>query len=119
MPIAYEFHASYGGVTYPLRADFDEAYRDIAPGSVVEFTVLRDLFTDGTLSLYDSCANSYWYLSNWTAEFRSHVDIEIFANSLKLRALHGAEYRLIPLLRRLRQALRKPHPEGQGPPASH
>jgi CelD/BcsL family acetyltransferase involved in cellulose biosynthesis len=116
-PIAYEFHAKYGGVTYPLRADFDENYRELSPGSVVEYTVLRDLFKEQRVMLYDSCANNYWYLSNWTSEYRTHSDIEIFGKGWKSRCLHAVEYRLIPLLRYCRDHLNM-RPSNETIPAS-
>lgn len=107
-PIAYEFHVCYRGVTYPLRADFDESARELSPGSVVEFEALKDIFDDGSITLYDSCANDYWYLNNWTDERRIHHDILVYASGLRPRCLHALEFRLIPALRRTRSVFAGP-----------
>ena len=117
-PIAYELHLRYAGTTYPLRADIDEGFRDLSPGSVVEATALRQLFEEGAVELYDSCANDYWYLSNWTTEYREHLDIEIFGKSLRGNAVYLFEYRVVPVLRAIRDKLRKPTASAM-PPASH
>jgi CelD/BcsL family acetyltransferase involved in cellulose biosynthesis len=119
-PIAYEFHARYGGVTYPLRADFDERFRELSPGSVVEYTALRESFEEGAMKLYDSCANDYWYLSNWTDQVRVHFDIEVFGRGLKPRLAHAAEFHIVPLARRWRAKLRgKAQDDPAQPAASH
>ena len=100
-PIAYEFHATYNGITYPLRADFDDAWKNLSPGSVLEYTAIKTLFEEGKIQLYDSCANDYWYLSNWISDTRVHGNIEIFSHGLKPNLLHAVEYKLIFILRRL------------------
>jgi CelD/BcsL family acetyltransferase involved in cellulose biosynthesis len=118
-PIAYEFHARYRGTTYPLRADFDEGHRDLSPGSVVEYTALRDTFEEGGIHLYDSCANDYWYLGNWTEEMRVHYDIEIFRGSLKAWLAYLLEYRVAPLARAWRGKLRRTAADDGAPKSSH
>jgi CelD/BcsL family acetyltransferase involved in cellulose biosynthesis len=119
-PIAFEFHARYGGVTYPLRADFDERFRELSPGSVVEYTALRESFEEGAMKLYDSCANDYWYLSNWTDEVRVHFDIEIFGRGPRAWLAHAAEFHIVPLARQWRDRMRgKPEENPAQPAASH
>lgn len=102
VPVAYEFHVIFDGVVYPLRADFVEEYRKYSPGSILEYTAIKTLFTEGGASQYDSCADNYWYLNNWTDEMRKQYDVEVFANGIKPTVLHLLEYRAIPLLRRIR-----------------
>lgn len=104
--IAYELHVRGGGVTYPLRADFHESWRQLSPGSVLEYRALEAIFADPTVQTYDSCADNYWYLNNLTDEARIAYDAEFYPRRLKAQALFALEYGVLPPLRRLRSLLR-------------
>lgn len=103
--VAFEFHLVHGDVVYPLRADFDENYRKISPGSVLEYTALKALFEEKNVSQYYSCADNYWYLNNWTNDVRKHFDVEVFASGIKPFMIHALEFRIIPLLRVAREKI--------------
>jgi CelD/BcsL family acetyltransferase involved in cellulose biosynthesis len=106
-PVAFEYHLGFHGVVYPVRADYDDGHRMISPGSVLEYTALKSLFENQDAQEYYSCADDYWYLSNWTNEMHKHITIEIFADSWKASILHILEYVLIPKLRILRDKIYK------------
>ncbi len=108
-PVAYEIHLIFDGVVYPLRADYDESFKQYSPGSILEYTALKALFDENTVSVYDSCADNYWYLNNWTSEFRRLFNIEIFNDSFKSLLLYHLEFGVIPLLRVMRDKLKKHH----------
>lgn len=99
-PVAFELHIVCDDVVYPIRADYDEAFKAFSPGSVLEYSALKSLFEQGQYRQYYTCADDYWYLSNWTHNYRNLCSIELFGDSLKLRLLYFAEYRLIPLIKR-------------------
>lgn len=99
VPVAYEFHLVFDGVVYPLRADYHQGYKEYSPGSILEYTALRTLFDEKKVTKYDSCADNYWYLNNWTDEMRKQFDIEVFPNGLKSFSLYAMEYYVIPLFR--------------------
>lgn len=99
-PVAFELHLAFDGVVYPIRADFDNAYRSHSPGSVLEYTILRHLFESGSASEYYTCADDYWYLSNWTVDYREHCTVESFGRSPRLRWLYFLEYSVIPWVKR-------------------
>lgn len=101
-PIAFEFHLNYKGVVYPVRADYDESFGDLSPGSVLEYNILKTLFAEGRCREYNTCGHTYNYLMNWSTETKKHVDFEIFRRRYKTYALHFLEYTSIPLLKRLR-----------------
>ncbi len=101
-PIAFEFHLNYKGVVYPVRADYDESFGDLSPGSVLEYNILKTLFAEGQCREYNTCGHTYNYLMNWSTETKKHVDFEIFRRRYKSYALHFLEYMSIPLLKRLR-----------------
>ena len=105
-PVAYELHIVYRGRIYPIRADFDERYRRLSPGSVVEYAALKGMFEGDYADVYFSCAGDYRYLRHWTDERVQFCDIEVFSSSLKSYALFWFEYRVMPLVRVVRRWLR-------------
>lgn len=98
-PIAYELHLRQGTVTYPLRADFDEAYQSISPGSVLEATIIQNLFDTTGIELYYSCGITYRYLMRWTDQTVKHNMVEIFAPRFLSKLGYHLEYGLMPILR--------------------
>ena len=100
--VAYEFHVIFDGISYPLRADYDERYKALSPGSILEYTILKSFFDEKSVSLYDSCADDYWYLRGWSDERRQQYDMEVFGDGLTARLLYLIEYGLIPMLRKTR-----------------
>lgn len=106
VPVAFEYHLDFDGIVYPVRADYNEDYKVYSPGSILEYTALKSLFDEGKIQQYYSCADDYWYLNNWTDELKKHLNIEIFASSLKGRVLYNLEYRLIAGLRAVRNRLK-------------
>ncbi|MBS8238981.1 GNAT family N-acetyltransferase [Marinobacter lipolyticus] len=100
-PVAFELHLADGGVVYPIRADYDQSFKAFSPGSVLEYTVLKHLFDSQSARQYYTCADDYWYLSNWTSEYAEFCTIEVFGSSAALRALYYLEYRVIPVVKRL------------------
>ncbi|QSP93693.1 GNAT family N-acetyltransferase [Marinobacter salinisoli] len=100
-PVAFELHLIFDNVVYPIRADYDSEYKAYSPGSVLECSALKHLFEQGRYQQYYTCADDYWYLSNWTTEYKDFCSIELFGDSLKLKALYFLEYRIIPMLKRV------------------
>lgn len=100
--VAFEFHLEYDGVAYPIRADYDEAYREMSPGSILEYSILKQAFTNSSLREYNSCGHTYTYLMRWTDRTRSYRNIEIFGRGAAMSSLHTFEYHVLPFLRRLK-----------------
>lgn len=103
-PVAFELHMVFDGVVYPIRADYDEEYSAFSPGSVLEYTALKALFESSAITQYYTCADDYWYLSNWTSDYKDFCTIEVFGDSVKMRALYLLEYRVIPKIKRFIRA---------------
>lgn len=102
IPIAIEFHLTYNNVVYPIRADYDESFSDLSPGSVLEYNIIKTLFDEGKIKEYNTCGHTYNYLMNWSDDTRKHANIEIFSKNYKSYGLYNLEYKLIPFLRKLR-----------------
>lgn len=101
-PIAFEFHLTYNNTVYPIRADYDESFINLSPGSILEFNILKTLFDEAIVGEYNSCGHTYDYLLNWTNLTRRHVNVELFSRNYRAYALHALEYKLFPLLRKLK-----------------
>jgi CelD/BcsL family acetyltransferase involved in cellulose biosynthesis len=101
-PIAFEFHVTYNQVVHPIRADYDESFRHISPGSVLEYRILKTLFDEHKVREYNSCGHTYEYLLRWSDETRKHYTLELFGREYRPYLLYNLEYRFIPLLRMLR-----------------
>jgi CelD/BcsL family acetyltransferase involved in cellulose biosynthesis len=106
-PIAYELHVKSNGITYPIRADIDDAARRLSPGSVVEHYALRAAFDDPEIHTYDTCADNYWYLRKLTEDERMVHVMEVFPRRAKGSALYLLEYRAMPVLRSVRKRFQK------------
>ncbi len=100
-PIAFEFHIEHEGTVYPIRADYDECYKELSPGSILEFEIIKETFNGKKSLEYDSCGHTYKYLMNWTENVKDYHDIEIFGESIKMKTLHRIEYDLIPTIKKV------------------
>lgn len=100
--IAFEFHLTYNSVVYPIRADYDESFKSLSPGSILEFNILKTLFDEAKVQEYNSCGHTYDYLLNWTDNTRIHFNVEMFSKNFLSYGLHTLEYNILPLFRKLR-----------------
>lgn len=101
--MAFEFHITHDEVTYPIRADFDDDYNELSPGSVLEYNIIKTLFEESKVKEYNTCGHTYNYLLNWTDDCRVHADIQYFNRGAQPYLAHLLEYRLIPVLRKLKR----------------
>ncbi len=101
-PIAFEFHLKWNKVIYPLRADYDENFKSLSPGSVLEYNILNNIFTEQSFREYDSCGHTYDYLMRLTDTTRKLVKLEIFNKNTFSYILYATEYKIIPVLRKLK-----------------
>jgi hypothetical protein len=90
----------YEGKVFVLRADFDEAYKALSPGAVLEYNIIKWHFEKQDIREYDFCADDYLYLSNWTAEKRSHGSIRFFNARALSRILGLTECNLVPFAKK-------------------
>jgi CelD/BcsL family acetyltransferase involved in cellulose biosynthesis len=109
--IAFEYHLRHQNTAYPIRADYDEEYRHLSPGSVLEYQVIKSLFENPEVYGYNSCGHTYDYLMKWATQTREYVDFQIFNSKAYSRNLFRLESRMIPAVRKARDFL-KPKAEG-------
>jgi hypothetical protein len=97
--IAFEYHVRHRGITYPIRADYDESYQSLSPGSLLEYTIMRHLFEDKEIRGYNSCGQTYDYLLNWATNLVEHVDLHVFNSRMYSKGLFRLESRILPVAR--------------------
>ncbi|MFQ5752908.1 MAG: GNAT family N-acetyltransferase [bacterium] len=100
-PIAFEFHLTYKNITYPVRADYDESFKALSPGSILEYHIIKNLFDASKIHEYNSCGHTYDYLLKWTDSTRRLINYEIFNKNFKSFPLYIFEYKFLPFIRRL------------------
>lgn len=101
IPVAYELHLHCDGIVYPIRADYNEAFKAYSPGSVLECIALKSIFENGSSTQYYTCADNYWYLRGWASDYETYCNLEVFGSSPKMKMLYRLEYRAIPAIKRL------------------
>ncbi len=102
--VAFEYHLSVDGVNYGLLASFDEGYRALSPGSVLDYNVVRGLFLDRRKG-YDQGGGEAFYKRRWTEAVLDHVDIAVFPRHLRGALADWFEYRLVTWARTARAGL--------------
>lgn len=102
LPAAFEFHLEKGGVVFPLRADFDQAFEPVSPGSVLEYEIIKQLFERGLVREYNSCGTTYAYLLKWTNSVRPYRNWAVSGRSPAARYALSYEYFAIPAIRKIR-----------------
>jgi CelD/BcsL family acetyltransferase involved in cellulose biosynthesis len=104
--IAFEVHLRHRDINHGLRSEFDERYRDYAPGSVLHHALVKALFESGRKG-YDLGGGLALYKTRWTDDCLKHVDIVAFSPRLPGRMLHAFEYGAVTWLREARNWARR------------
>ena len=104
--IAFEFHLRCHDINHGLRSEFDERYRDYAPGAVLHHSLIKSLFESGRKG-YDLGGGPAPYKMRWTGDCLSHVDVVAFSPRLPGHMLHALEYGAITGLREARSWVRR------------
>jgi CelD/BcsL family acetyltransferase involved in cellulose biosynthesis len=89
-PAAFEYHLRFAGISYPIRADFDERFGHLSPGAHLEYEILRQLHQDPAHQVheYNTCADGYAYERKWTDLIRAQGRVWLFPRTLYGRLLH-------------------------------
>lgn len=90
--VAYEYALEYKNRMYALKADFNESYRDLAPGIMLHTHIMKYCFEHG-IKEYDLCGHDEDYKKRWATQIRSHKRIVIYRSGLYGRLLYFLDYR--------------------------
>ncbi len=99
-PVAYEYHIKYDNITYGITADYDTEYRNLSPGSILDFNIVKSKFEEPD-SVYDLGCGDSFYKKNWTKEANRYVNIVAYNNNLCGRLLHLIDTKISPAVKRL------------------
>ncbi|MBE9528968.1 MAG: GNAT family N-acetyltransferase [Proteobacteria bacterium] len=80
-PIAYEYHFSYNNITYGITADYDTEHKNLSPGSILDFNIVKSKFDESGATYDLGCGDSF-YKKNWTKETNRYFNITAYSNSL-------------------------------------
>jgi CelD/BcsL family acetyltransferase involved in cellulose biosynthesis len=103
--IAFGYALCFKETLFLLKPGYDPAHAAYSPSNLLLYLVLRDAFSRG-LRAYDLLGEDDTWKRDWTDEVRPHCWLFVFAAGLRGWLLHAAKFRLLPWLRRRRQALR-------------
>jgi len=106
MPAAYEYHLRHGGTVFSMKADYDEGYKSLSAGAVLNSAVLRERHKDGTRQ-YDMGGTCDKYKLDWTSTVREHFNFYLFNSGIESRFLYFTEFYLINSLRKTLLPLRR------------
>lgn len=99
VPVAMEYDLQYNGKVYGLRADYDESYNNISPGSYLNYHIIKTLFDDRYLE-YDMGPGMNDYKTHWTDTYHETFSYEIYNSKFYPRLLYYLGHKLIPTLRK-------------------
>jgi CelD/BcsL family acetyltransferase involved in cellulose biosynthesis len=98
--VAFEFHLVQDTQVQALRAEFDEKYRHLGVGSVLDKEIVRRLFETG-FGEYDMGGDADFYKLRWTDKVRDHSELLIFGKSAVGRLLCTVEKRIVEPIKRV------------------
>ena len=97
--IAYELHLIYDKTVYPILADYNQSFSNISPGSMVEYHAIKNCFNSPDITAYNTCADDYWYLKNWTSDCIKYDIYNIYPNNIVSNTLFFLKSKILPFLR--------------------
>lgn len=102
--LAYEYQLSHKKNVYALRADFNEHYRSLSPGSYLNWKILEALFNQGYQRYYMGPGENP-YKARWNNESEPVFRFCAYSNTIKGRLLNSLNTHIIPMVRPLKSKL--------------
>lgn len=101
VPAAMEYQLEYNGVVSGLRADYDQEFDDLSPGTLLNWRIIEQLF-ERKATFYYLGPGSNAYKMRWAEEEEALASVFVYSKSLRSRVLHADQTVLRPAARRLR-----------------
>ena len=99
-PAAFEFHLTKDKEVQALRAEFDEKYRSLGVGSILDKEIVKTLF-ESEYREYDMGGESDFYKLRWTEDVRQHSELLVFSNSALGKLLCTVEKGVVEPIKRV------------------
>lgn len=104
IPIAYEFHVKYKNKTYTLLADYDHKYRELSPGTVLDYHIMRSTFNYPN-QFYDLGCGINFHKNKWNPNHLIYFSYYIFNQSWYDRFLMFYEIKIKSFLKTFNHSL--------------
>ena len=99
--VAMEYQLEYDGVVSGLRADYDQAFDDLSPGTLLNWRIIERLFGRGA-SYYSLGPGSNAYKKRWAEEEVELNSVLVYAKSWRGRTLRMVDTVLRPAARKMK-----------------
>lgn len=97
-PLALQYNLVSPDTMYLLFNDFNGAYGDLSPGTVLLYEVLDRLHQERSIGRFQFVGHLYDYKSHWATGVEEHLSLEVFHKGAYSRALWNIKTRAIPSL---------------------
>jgi CelD/BcsL family acetyltransferase involved in cellulose biosynthesis len=104
--IAFHYALEYGGRYLLLKPAYDEAFREVSPGQLLTWDVLRACI-DRRLDEFDFLGPDMPWKRDWARVVRRHRWLYVFRPTIAGRLAHATKFRWLPAARQLVQRLRR------------
>lgn len=105
-PVAMEYQIIYQGYVHALRADYDEAFSELSPGSYLNWKLLEQLF-EQPLQQYQMGPGDNPYKQRWAEGELELRTLTIYNNTLKGKILFWLNERIKPFAKTVIKPLQK------------
>ena len=103
--IAFHYALEHGGKYLLLKPAYDEAFREVSPGQLLVWDVLRACIDRG-LHEFDFLGPDMPWKRDWATDARRHTWLYVFRSTLAGRIARAAKFSWVPTARRVVQRLR-------------
>lgn len=103
--VAFSFCIQAGGSLYSLKVGYDERWRKLVPGLVMQLSIIERCFELG-LDAYELLGETSDWKQKVATDSRSHTNLRVFPRGPAGAVRHGYRSRLRPQLKRARRRLR-------------
>ncbi len=100
-PVAFDFNIRHGSTLHSFKMGFREEHASLSPGMVLKTHLLQAMFaeSEGTITEYDFMGASEPYKLSWASDVRTHSELQLFARTWRMAALHQLAYVARPMVR--------------------
>ncbi len=103
-PVAMEYDLVFNNVIYALRADFKPEFKELSPGSILEYHVIKSMF-ENEIKQYRTGPGLNEYKLHWTRDSKENYTYNIYRNT-NASIIWFVEVKLKPVLKNIMNIFR-------------
>ena len=104
-PVATEYQVIYAGRVFALRADYDEQFRSVSPGSFLNWKLLERLYS-ASIDYYSMGPGENPYKDRWATRYETQFKATVFGKSTRGALLRIVENKCKPILHSIANQLK-------------